>query len=166
MIDRRASELASAAPGMGADVEAIWRAHADAALRYATVLVGADDAHDVTTDAFVRISQSPGWASIDNPRAYLLRAVTNRARDLHRQRHRRSRRELATVDVDTSTIPESAVDLRRQIAALSLQQRAVVFLTYWEDMTIPAIAELLGLSAGTVHRNLTRARTHLRKALQ
>jgi RNA polymerase sigma factor (sigma-70 family) len=166
MIDRRDSKLASASAGLGADAEAVWRAHADAALRYATVLVGADDAHDVTADAFVRISRRPGWGSIDNPRAYLLRAITNGARDLRRERHRRSRRELTTIDVDSSAIPEPAVDLRRHIAALSLQQRAVVFLTYWEDMTIPAIADLLGLSAGTVHRNLSRAQTHLRKALQ
>ncbi len=76
------------------------------------------------------------------------------------------RRELTTFDFGTAPIVEPAVDLRRQIAALSLQQRAVVFFTYWEDMTIPAIADLLGLSSGTVHRNLTRARAQLRKALQ
>ena len=50
------------------DVESIWRDHAAAAVRYATVLVGADDAHDITADAFVRISQSPGWEHVDNPR--------------------------------------------------------------------------------------------------
>ena len=146
--------------------ESIWRDHADVAVRYATVLVGADDAHDIVADAFVSVSQSAGWGGIGNPRAYLLRAVTNRARDVHRQRTRRRGREMSTFEVRMSTIPESTVDLRRQIATLSLQQRAVVYFTYWEDMSIPAIAQLLGLSAGTVHRNLTRARAHLRKAMR
>ena len=160
------SSSGSAIPRIGVDLESIWRDHADAVLRYATVLVGPDDAHDITTDVFVRISQSPGWGQIENPRAYLVRAVTNRANDVRRQQDRRARRELTTFDFGTAPIVEPAVDLRRQIAALSLQQRAVVFFTYWEDMTIPAIADLLGLSSGTVHRNLTRARAQLRKALQ
>ncbi|MEO5899239.1 MAG: sigma-70 family RNA polymerase sigma factor [Ilumatobacteraceae bacterium] len=154
------------APTMEVDLELIWREHAGAALRYATVLVGADDAHDITVDAFLRISQAPGWAGVEHPRTYLLRAVTNRAHDVRRQQDRRARREQTNYMPDTIPVAEPAVDLRRHIAALSLQQRAVVFLTYWEDMTIPAIAELLGLSPGTVHRNLTRARTQLRKALQ
>ncbi len=153
-------------PQVEIDLEAIWRDHADAALRYATVLVGPDDAHDVVADVFVRISQSTGWSGVGNPRAYLLRAVTNRASDLGRQRARRARRELSALAPATTSGTEPALDLRRQIAALSLSQRAVIFLTYWEDMTVPAIADLLGLSTGTVHRNLTRARTHLRKALQ
>jgi RNA polymerase sigma factor (sigma-70 family) len=166
MTARYGSHSSSAAPHVEVDVESIWRDHADGAVRYATVLVGANDAHDVVADSFVRISQSPGWGGIDHPRAYLLRAVTNRASDVRRQQTRRSRRELTTFEFQTSGIPEPTIDLRRQIAALSVQQRAVIFLTYWEDMTVPAIADLLGLSAGTVHRHLTRARTHLRKALQ
>lgn len=149
------------------DIEAIWRDHADAALRYATVLVGSADAYDVTADAFLRVTRTVGWASVEHPRAYLLRAVTNRAHDHRRQHARRVRRELATMTADTvTTMPEPAVDLRRQIAALSVQQRAVIFLTYWEDMTVTAIADLLGLSTGTVHRTLDRARGQLRKAMR
>ena len=74
--------------------------------------------------------------------------------------------QLTAFDLATSSIAEPAVDLRRRCGTFSLQQRAVVFFTYWEDMTIPTIADLLGLSTGTVHRNLTRARAHLRKTLQ
>lgn len=151
---------------MTADPETIWRAHAPAALRYATVLVGPHDAHDVTVNAFLRIGQSPGWANVEHPRSYLMRAVTNHARDHRRQQERRWRRDLNAIGPTSTTTDEPGVDVRRQIARLSVAQRAVIFLAYWEDMTVPAIAELLGLSTGTVQRNLTRARDQLRKALR
>jgi len=56
--------------------------------------------------------------------------------------------------------------VRRAVAELSLSQRSVVYFAYWEDRTEREIADTLGLSLGTVHRHLTRARTHLRKALR
>ena len=152
--------------GDSTDVDAAWREHGATLLRYATVLVGPHDAHDVTVNAFLRVTRSPQWSSIRNTRAFLIRAVTNQAHDHHRQQERRWKRDLAAVAAADAPDPESYVDIHRQIAKLTVQQRAVVFLTYWEDMTEPAIAELLCLSAGTVHRNLSRARSNLRKALQ
>lgn len=149
-----------------ADLDAIWRAHATAALRYATVRVGPHDAHDITVNAFVRISRSPGWSNVANPRTYLMRALANHAHDHRRQQERRWRRDLSAVNPTVAHADEPAIEIRRQIADLSVQQRAVIFLTYWEDLTVPVIAELLGLSTGTVHRTLTRARAQLRKALQ
>jgi RNA polymerase sigma factor (sigma-70 family) len=61
--------------------------------------------------------------------------------------------------------PDTFIDVRRAVAGLSVAQRAVVFLAYWEDMTERDIAEWLQLSPGTVHRHLELARNHLRKVL-
>lgn len=156
-------------PGVNAagshGLDAAWRQHGSAALRFATVLVGPDDAHDVTVTAFLQVTRSPAWATVDHRRAYLFRAVTNAAHDHRRQRERRWKRDIAAVLTDTVQTSEPQVDVRRQIAKLSLEQRAVIFLTYWEDMTEVSIAELLNLSTGTVHRNLTRAKFQLRKVL-
>jgi RNA polymerase sigma factor (sigma-70 family) len=148
-----------------AELDAVWRAHGPAGLRYATVLVGPHDAHDICVNAFLRVSRSPGWSSIAQPRAYLMRAITNQAHDHRRQRSRQWARDLAALTPVTVAAVEPAVDIHRLIAGLSVQQRAAIYLTYWEDMTEPAIAELLGHSTGTIHRNLTRARAQLRKAL-
>ena len=148
------------------DIDAAWREHSAPLLRYATVLVGPDDAHDITVNAFLRVTRSPRWSEIRNVRAYLIRALTNQAHDHCRQQQRRWTRNLAGITSTDALGPDSDVDIHRQIAKLTVQQRAVVFLTYWEDMSEPAIAHLLGLSTGTVHRNLSRARNNLRKALQ
>jgi RNA polymerase sigma-70 factor (ECF subfamily) len=49
---------------------------------------------------------------------------------------------------------------------LSPQQRAVVYLTYWDDLTPAQVAVLLAVSEGTVRKQLARARVHLRRILQ
>ena len=51
------------------------------------------------------------------------------------------------------------------LRSLSVQQRAVVHLTYWEDLTPAVVAERLGVSDGTVRRQLAHARDRLRKVL-
>jgi RNA polymerase sigma-70 factor (ECF subfamily) len=58
------------------------------------------------------------------------------------------------------------IDVLRAVGQLSLQQRAVVFLTYWEDLTPGAVAERLGVSEGSVKRHLARARKRLGELLR
>lgn len=146
-------------------LDAAWRANAPAAMRFATALVGPYDAHDITTTAFLRITRRPAWVEIDHLDRYLLRAVRTEAQNLYRQRRRRWQRDLAAVNPDVTLDSSHDLDLLRAVAALSVQQRSVVFLAYWHDMTEADIAETLDLARGTVHRTLVRARIALRKAL-
>lgn len=146
--------------------ELLWRQHADELLRFATVLVGPSEANDIVVDAFLRASAAFETTEVDNQRAYLFRAVNNRALDLRRSRQRRWARDLAAILPAATASPDPLVDVRRAVAALSVAQRAVVYLVYWEDHTERSAAETLQVSPGTVRRHLTRARTHLRKALR
>jgi RNA polymerase sigma factor (sigma-70 family) len=61
--------------------------------------------------------------------------------------------------------PELRPEVRVAIAQLSLRQRAVVILTYWDDLTPQSIAALLRISDGSVRRHLARARSHLKETL-
>ena len=137
-------------------------------IRYATVLVGPDDAADVVTDAVLAAFASPAWRDVANRRAYLYRAVLNAsaiAPPFHAADggvvSARSPRGTATA----ADPPAPAVDAHRALAPLSEQQRAVVFLTYWEDLAPAQIADLLGVADGTVRKQLARARDHLRRIL-
>lgn len=149
------------------DDVATYRRYADDLIRYATVLVGPADAADVVSDAVLAAFQSPGWPAVDNRRAYLYRAVLNRATSHHRSVARRRRRErvVALRDERWTLPPSESVDAHRALAALSEQQRAVVYLTYWEDLTPAQIATLLHVAEGTVRKQLARAREHLRRIL-
>lgn len=144
----------------------LWRAHADDLMRFATVLVGPGDAHDITVEAFLQAAPAFDTNTVGNPRAYLMRAVANRAIDLHRSRERRWRRDLAAVGPASTLGPDTFVDVRRAVSSLSLAQRTVVYFAYWEDLSERDIATLLQVAPGTVRRHLVRARVHLRKALQ
>jgi RNA polymerase sigma factor (sigma-70 family) len=144
--------------------ESVWRAHGTELVVYARVLVGRDDAHDVAVTAFLRTS-AVGWANVRDPRSYLYRAVTNQAKNHRRQRQRQRRRDMAAVPDVAWAVPEPLPEVRAAVQRLSVQQRAIVYLCYWRDLTEADIAALLGLAPSTVHRHLERARDNLRKVL-
>lgn len=144
----------------------MWLTHATELTRYASLLVGPHDAPDIVANAFMRASRHIDDGTVDQPRAYLFRAVTNEAHDQRRRQANRWRRDLLAVATANVGGPETQVDVRRAVAALSVRQRAVVYLAYWEDMSERSIAETLDLSLGSVRRHLIRARAHLRKALE
>ena len=149
-----------------ADSSELYRRHADELVRYATALVGPADAPDVVVDAVVTAFASPGWPSVENQRAYLYRAVLNRSLSMRRSDARRVAREERVATSDSVVAGESSVDAQRALAVLSPQQRAVVYLTYWDDLTPTQVAALLGVSEGTVRKQLARAREQLRRILQ
>jgi RNA polymerase sigma-70 factor (ECF subfamily) len=145
--------------------ERLWRDHAQRMLQYATFLVGPDDANDVAVEAFLTASRTLTVGPNVNEGSYLLGAVRNRARDLQRSRSRRWRRDLAALGPRATHVPDTFADVRAAVAQLSVAQRSVVFLAYWEDRTEREIAEILSISPSTVHRHLERARAQLGKVL-
>jgi len=150
------------------DNETVYRRHAPDLIRYATALVGPADAQDVMTDAVLRTFNSPGWAAVGNRRAYLYRAVLNEATSHHRSSARRRRREDVVARREIAPTPagsEGSVDAHHALAQLSEQQRAVVYLAYWEDLDPAQIANVLQLSDGTVRKQLARGRDRLRRIL-
>lgn len=147
---------------------AVYEAHAAELVRFATLLVGRDDAPDVVSSMFSRTISASGWDRVTNQRAYLFRAVANEALNLSRGRTRRERREARVHRMrDFTSLPASdtPLEVRRAVAELSDRQRAVVFLVYWADLSEADIASALGISTGSVRRHLARAKAHLRRTL-
>ena len=145
--------------------EEIYRKYADDLVRFATGLVGPFDASDVVTDACLRTFGSPRWRDVTHRRAYLYRSVLNQARSQHRSTlRRRVREQRAAVDHATAPV-EVDVDVLAAVDKLSVQQRASVVLTYWEDLTPNEVALRLGVSEGSVKRHLARARSKLKELL-
>ena len=144
-----------------------WREHAPQLTRFATMLVGPDDASDLVSAVFLRCAER--LDRVDDERGYLIRALTNAAIDQHRRTRRRQARELlvaaAAPPSTGSDRSDDAIDVRVAVAALSIRQRAVVYLTYWEDLDGNQAAAILGIGAASVRRHLARAKTHLRRSL-
>lgn len=145
------------------DDEAVYRNHSEELTRYATGLVGPFDAPDVVTDACLKAFGSRNWPDVVDRRAYLYKTVLTVANDHHRRTLSRRLREMKVAGRDHMPDPTASVDLEvlDAVARLSVQQRAAVFLTYWEDLAPEAVAERMGVSTGTVKRHLARARKRL-----
>lgn len=146
--------------------EEIYRKFADGLVRYATVLVGPDRAHDAVGDAFVGALRSGRLVEVSNTEAYLYRAVHNSAVTILDRASRRERREVRAVIADRGPyVGDADLDVVAVLAQLSPRQRAVIWLTYWDDLTPTRVADVLGISVGSVKRHLARARAAARKAL-
>jgi RNA polymerase sigma-70 factor (ECF subfamily) len=143
----------------------LYREHGPALVRFATGLVGPNDAADVVQTAVVRAFESRAWRSARNRRAYLYRSVANTARSMHRSTMRRKAREVRTAVVDRDYQPELRPEVLEAVATLSPRQREVVYLTYWEDLDEASVAETLGIGRGSVRRHLGRGRDKLRSVL-
>jgi RNA polymerase sigma factor (sigma-70 family) len=98
-------------------------------------------------------------------RAYWFRAVANTAASWHRSRFRRRNRETRASALANGRVVEheAASDARRVLAQLTPQQRAVVYLTYWHDLTPGRVAVMLDVSEGAVRKQLARSREQLRR---
>jgi RNA polymerase sigma factor (sigma-70 family) len=146
---------------------AVYEAHAPRLTRMATMLVGPADAHDLVADAVMSSVTSPGWSQVEEPGAYLTTALVRAAAAVHRSSRARSRREdrvarsMPRVSLQTASDDE----IRRAVDQLSATQAAIVYLLYWDDLTIPMAAHQLGVSEGTVRRQLDRAKKRLRKVI-
>ena len=143
----------------------LYLKHAAELTRFATGLVGPSAAADVVADAVARLLASRAWERASNPRALMFRAVLFEAQMFHRSHRRRVSREARSSQREAFEMPEVEPEVAVAVARLSPQQRAVVFLTYWDDLDVHAVAGLLAVSEGTVRKQLGRARKKLREVL-
>jgi len=144
----------------------VYEKYADQLVRFATGIVGPSDSRDVVSAAMVSALWSDGWDAVNHEQAYLYKTVLNEARRHLRSSKRRYVAEIkASGGSQSDRIPEVRPEVLEAVGRLSVSQRAVVFLAYWEDMRPAEISRFLGLSEGTVHRQLVRAETRLRRVL-
>lgn len=142
-----------------------YRAHAKSLIGYASTLVGPSHAEDLVSDAMVKVFDRVDLGSIEDPRAYLFTCVLNQARSSGRSTAARLRRERLVGRRSATNQTTVATDELGVLALLSVRERAVVYLTYWQDLPVQEVADMLGLADGTVRRYLARARTKIRKEL-
>ena len=145
----------------------IYLREASDLIRYATALVGPSHAEDAVADAMAKVLPTVDLARLSQPRAYLFRCVLNQVRqDQRRHRSRQRRERLVGMPAAESAPPASALDELGLLSGLSVRERAVVYLTYWEDLPVAGVAEVLGIGDGSVRRYLARARSKLRTRLE
>jgi len=112
----------------------------------------------------------PVWPRVrdGNPEAYVRRTIVNGAISASRRRWRAEEPRWAVPEKATA-IESDGIDtrdlVRRELARLSMLQRAVVVLRYAEDLTEQQVADHLGIAPGTVKTHASRGLARLRQTV-
>ena len=140
------------------EFEDFYRARREQVFRGLTLtLRDRDLAADATDEAMARAYQH--WRSVsgyNNPEGWTYRVGLNWARS----RMRRNKREVRGFRLEErpgSEVAPADPALADALAALPLQQRAVVVLRYYYDWSTEQVAKALGIPTGTVKSRLSRA---------
>jgi len=137
--------------------------------RYALALTrNTADADDLLQTTLVKVYLA--WHRIEDPARVVAFARTTMSRSYVTAWRRWGRHEAPITDLpdrpSPGTDPLADRDLIwRGLDRLGRRQRAVVVLRYLEDLELSAIAEILGISIGTVKSQLSRALDNLRDYL-
>lgn len=141
-------------------------------LRYGQLLTGSTaDGEDLVQDAIVRtFTRLPSRKIASSLPLTLYTYVHRTMFTMYIDQKRRSARwreltvKVARVDTvpDVSTEASDRHDVTRALTCLSPTQRACIILRYFDDLTVPQIAERLQMSSGTAKRHLHDAIERLR----
>jgi RNA polymerase sigma-70 factor (ECF subfamily) len=164
--------------GDAAAYEELVRMHQGIAFRTAYMVAGsAADAEDAAQDAFVKAYQAlHRFRRGASFRPWLLRIVSNEARNRRRSAGRRERLALraaaGVVSGDAAPSPETTLlsaerreELLAAVNRLSEEQRLAVSCRYFLDLSEEETAAVLGCRRGTVKSRLARALARLRAEL-
>ncbi len=161
--------------GDGVAFGELARRHAGAALRVAQVMTGGSaEAEDVVQEAMLKAYRALDRFRAESPlRPWLLRIVANEARNRRRSIGRRTRLHervgamtaplVARPSVETLAVADDGA--RRLLAAVGRlrdQDREVIAMRYFADLSEAEMADALGVARGTVKSRLARALDRLR----
>lgn len=94
--------------------------------------------------------------------SWVTRVAVNRSIDYLRRQ--RSAAALSPSAVDDPRSPEVSIDMRRALLGLPLRQRQVTVLRHIADLPEREVADLLGITVGSVKRHLARGLAALKKS--
>lgn len=146
------------------DIERVYssrcRGFSRALLATGDVEAASDAVHDAFAQAIASREQIP--------LAFLERWIWRTAIRKATRSSRRARRLVGSEYLDRLVSAEELPDerVRSAVAALPPRRRLVVFLRYWAELDYAEVAELLGISAGTVAATLAAAHASLRTPIE
>jgi RNA polymerase sigma-70 factor (ECF subfamily) len=170
--DRDRNCLRRLAEGDVGALESIWEAHGDRAFRHALWITGRrEDAEDVVQSVFVRLAgRGAELLGVRELTSYLGAMV-------HREAIAVSKRRAAgggslPLDAEAPVSPlddlGAGEDRRRilaLVATLPVEQREVVVLHVWNELTFREIGRVTGVSTFTAASRYRLATAHIRRAI-
>ena len=133
-----------------------------------------DTAQDVLQEALVQIWRNlPSYRPYGSFKAWMLKILLNKARKHYRRQQVRTVTLEEAIEVPgDADAPEEAAEreeeahrLRQALEHLTSDHREALVLRYYNDLTVPGIARVLGCREGTIKSRLSRALSHLEQIL-
>lgn len=149
----------------------LFRDHADGLHRYAAQRLGADEARDVVSDAFVVAWRKLDAIPRDAERAWLFGVARNETLQRIKRRARgdalyqRLLEDGPEHEDDHADDVAGRLDVWRALAAVSASDRDVLLTTLWTELTPAEAAQVLGCSRTTYAVRLHRARRRLARVM-
>lgn len=135
------------------------------------------EAQDLVQQVFLRLSQRPDLAAVDNPDAYIFQAASNALKDLQRRETVRQRHGAEENDPETLACsdlsPERVLQSGQAVALLAAalrrlpeRTRDIFMLRCYEGLKHVEIARLYGISVRAVEKHMAKALAHVSRTLE
>ncbi len=159
------------ARGSSAALEALYDAYAEPIYHLLRSRgVGREDAEDILQESFLGMAErGPKTAQIEDVRAYLFAIARNKLAALERRRATARNTPMPPDLVDGDALNPSAraeaLRVQEALGELPSEQREVVVLKVWDELTFAEIAEALDIPQNTAASRYRYAREKLRELL-
>jgi RNA polymerase sigma-70 factor (ECF subfamily) len=148
-------------------IEGLYRQYGGPLLLFAISICGERSrAQDAVHQVFLKLMETDSLKDALDPKAYLFASVRNVVLNDHKHRQRNvtiDSEQLWFIPPDRDHAAEQ--NLRRALQSLPDDQRQVVVLHIWGDLTFAQAAEVLNISANTAASRYRYALTKLREAM-
>lgn len=125
------------------------------------------DAEDIVQDAFIQYyTTRKEFKDEQHIRAWLIRIVINKAKNVNRTFWRRNKCSLEDYMGTLAFEDEESETIFEEVMKLPEKYRIIIHLFYYEDYATREIADIMHLSESNVRVRLSRGRSMLKKALK
>ena len=121
------------------------------------------DAEDVAQEVFIKLMKQQQFNDEGHMKAWLIRVTVNQCKDLKKSFWHRN---TVAISEDLRSPDDTAKDIWAELRKLPKDQRNVIYLYYYEEYTVPEIAQIIGRKVNTVSSWLTRGRKRLKQILE
>lgn len=171
-LPRGRPEMKSEDDGLSDEFGRLFELHRRRLFKLALLLAAGERefAEDAVANAFLATFARWSQGAVLDPGPYLRRSVVNqvaggfRRRAVERRHVARHSAPRDVVDGQEGAVDDRAV-LWKALRALPPRQRAAVVLRYYGDLSEAEVADVLGISVGTVKSQTARGLAKLRRAL-
>ncbi|MCI9076111.1 MAG: RNA polymerase sigma factor [Dorea sp.] len=146
------------------DITQIYMENKNSVYRLAlTYLHSQTEAEDVCHDVFIKMIERKISIFPGKEKSWLLTVTANECKNRLRFWKRHGHEELT----DGIPVKETeSMDMLEMVMSLSVKERTVIFLYYYEGYTAEEIAGILKITASAVRSRMERARKHLKSKLE